>query len=233
MRILTLSHHGDVYPLARRLAGEGHSVKYFLYKPDGGSRTVGDDDGLHHTQSWRPDVEGADLIIADSPYFSSKGAAIPNGKPVIGYAIGMDALYRDRGNIFFIHGVPTMPTGSWDSEHAVWGFFNKSDWVPPFLTKFGIRSRGADAAGSVILSELKGVLSALEYIGPLQAAYTVRRKATYLIDLLPDFGYGVLMKVCRDVGLPISEFLEGVADGAVQELPFLERRPWWRFWRRG
>lgn len=68
MRILVLSIDGTAHDLAMDFAYLGAEVRYFQY-----SDTQRDyHEAIGYTYSWRPEVKWADLVVCDSPYFSSR-----------------------------------------------------------------------------------------------------------------------------------------------------------------
>ncbi len=86
MNILVLSVDGSAHPTAVSLS-QWADVRYFQH----GAEYVNYDGSVDYTHSWRPEVKWADMVICDSPYFSSQ-LSFMKDKPT--------TLYLDNGKSY-------------------------------------------------------------------------------------------------------------------------------------
>lgn len=87
MRILVLSIDGTAHQTAVAFAAGGVDVRYYQHDFE----WLDYQESIDYVRSWRPEMEWADIVVCDSPYFSSRLVEMKN-RPI--------TLYIDDGSSY-------------------------------------------------------------------------------------------------------------------------------------
>lgn len=207
MRVLALTPNTDMpMPLVEALKEDGAEVAVTPWRKE----------------SFRPFLEGADLIVAMSPKYSVHWPVLASYAPTIGCGANLAQLYgKDLAYWAWSAGV-SIDRGRKRVTKSVWGLFDGKNWVD-FRDQRLRRGKRVQKAGDALLRPFTRFFAANGYIGPFEAVYTKVRRTYFLVAPRWDMGYGILGRILMDSELSASVFVSDLAQGKPVLLPQKKR----------
>lgn len=222
MKVLMISLKGDGLGICQKIAQEGHTVYAFIKNPRFDLCGVG---LYERIPSWRPYMDQADLILADTNGFSSlEGILKQRSKPILGFA---DFPDPEEGTRDYVDGVNV----------SVEGWFNGRDWIKPFVcsfkdTRFLMHDLGPDTIcmgvvtfavdqNKLIEETLLLLTPSLKksgYRGPLSINRVINDEITWTLKPTYGFTYDTTEALMEGLEEPFADFLFEVAQGSKKEM---------------
>ena len=208
MKIVFISKHGDILPLAQRVEQEGHDVSFFVCRDE---ETILDKHITDH---------GPDFIIIDSPGFGALSQRLKKkGFLVLGSSMLTDKLASDESynnSIFRMYGLAiTSMNGIPYIKIDVEGWFNGKEFTNVIYTVDSVVLVGStqDRLFMDGVGTLATALSKANYSGPVWCSTFINKDNSYYTSLCASFSASTVLALREGLKGRVGDVLYGMAMG--------------------